>query len=110
MSKNSKRKEAKTNSSPVAVTSPSDLAPASSKEFLDIHATIECGFTLKCVRDMTRTYSKIYNNMSLHYVNINRLSKKRHSLNIIISECNLHIVCLVETKLSHNVKVNIPGY
>ena len=40
-------------SSPVAVTSPSDLAPASSKELLDIQATIECGFTLKRVRDMT---------------------------------------------------------
>ena len=36
-------------SSPVAVTSPSDFAPASSKEFLDIQATIECGFTLKRV-------------------------------------------------------------
>ena len=44
-------------SSAVAVTSPSDFAPASSKEFLDIQATIECGFTLKSVRDMTRTYS-----------------------------------------------------
>ena len=44
-------------SSPLAVTSPSDFAPASSKEFLDIQATIECGFTLKRVRDMTRTYS-----------------------------------------------------
>ena len=31
-------------SNPVAVTSPSDFAPASSKEFLDIQATIECGF------------------------------------------------------------------
>ena len=40
-------------------TSPSDFAPASSKEFLDIQATIECGFTLKRVRDMTRTYSKV---------------------------------------------------
>ena len=38
--------------------SPSDFAPASSKEFLDIQATIECGFTLKHVRDMTRTYSQ----------------------------------------------------
>ena len=44
-------------SSPVAVTSPSDFTPASSKEFLDIQATIECGFTLKRVRDMIRTYS-----------------------------------------------------
>ena len=48
--------------------------------------------------------------MSFYYVNINGFSKKRDSLNIIISECNLHIVCLVEKKLSHNVKVNIPGY
>ena len=31
---------------------------ALSKEFLDIQATIECGFTLKCVRDMTRTYNQ----------------------------------------------------
>ena len=44
-------------SNPVAVTSPSDFAPASSKEFLDIQATIECGFTLKRVRDMIKTYN-----------------------------------------------------
>ena len=44
-------------SNPVAVTSPSHFAPASNKKFLDIQATIECGFTLKCVRDMTRKYS-----------------------------------------------------
>ena len=31
--------------------------PALSKEFLDIQVTIECGFTLKCICDMTRTYS-----------------------------------------------------
>ena len=35
-------------------------APASSKEFLDIQATIECGFTLKRLRDMTRTYSQMH--------------------------------------------------
>ena len=40
------------------LTSPSNFAPASSKEFLDIQATIECGFTLKRVRDMTKTYSQ----------------------------------------------------
>ena len=44
---------------PVAVTSLSDFAPASSKEFLDIQATLECGFTLKQVRDMTRTYRQV---------------------------------------------------
>ena len=45
-------------SSPVPVTSPSDFAPASSKEFLHIQATIKCGFTLKRVCHMTRTYSE----------------------------------------------------
>ena len=45
-------------SCPAAVTSPSDFAPALSKEFLDIQATIDCGFTLKRVCDMTRTYSQ----------------------------------------------------
>ena len=34
--------------------------PALSKEFLDIQATIECGFTLKHVCDMTRTYSQMH--------------------------------------------------
>ena len=47
-------------SSPVAVTSPSNFTPASSKEFLDIQATIEYGFTLKRISDMTRTYSLKY--------------------------------------------------
>ena len=32
----------------------------SSKEFLEIQATIECGFTLKGVRDMTKTYRHIH--------------------------------------------------
>ena len=34
------------------------------KEFLDIQATIECGFTLKHVRDMTRRYSQIMVSLS----------------------------------------------
>ena len=42
-------------SSPVSVTKTSDFAPVSSKEFLDIQATIECIFTLKRVGDMIRT-------------------------------------------------------
>ena len=46
-------------SSPVVVTSNSSFAPASSKEFLDIEATIECGLNLNRVRDMTRTYSEM---------------------------------------------------
>ena len=36
------------------------FATASSKEFLDIQATIECGLTLKCIRDMTRTYIQMH--------------------------------------------------
>ena len=35
------------------------MAPASSKEFLDIQATVERGFTLKLVRDMIKTYNQI---------------------------------------------------
>ena len=34
--------------------------PVSSKEFLDIEATVECRFTLEFVRDMIITYSHIY--------------------------------------------------
>ena len=45
--------------SPVAVPSPSDFAPALSKEFFDIHATKECGYTMNRVRDMTRTCSQM---------------------------------------------------
>ena len=36
----------------------SDTAPASSKEFLVTQATIECGLTLKRVRDMIITYNQ----------------------------------------------------
>ena len=46
--------------SAVAVTLPSDFAPASSIEFPDIQANIECGLTLKRVRDMTKTYSQMH--------------------------------------------------
>ena len=37
-----------------------DFALVPSKEFLDIQATIECGFTLKRVHDMIRTYSQMH--------------------------------------------------
>ena len=36
------------------------FAPALSKKFLDIQATIECGFSLKCVRDLIRKYSQMH--------------------------------------------------
>ena len=43
--------------SPLAGTETLDFAPVSFKEVLDIQATIESGFTLKRLRDVTRTYN-----------------------------------------------------
>ena len=79
-------------SSPVAVTSPSDFVPASSKEFLDIQATIECGFTLKRVRDMTRTYSQLifehYANIGNQVKFINTIQYYQQSLSCLASSVN----------------------
>ena len=44
--------------SPPAATWTSDFASALRKEFLHIQTTIECGFTLKQVHDITRRYSQ----------------------------------------------------
>ena len=47
------------------------MAPASSKEFLDIQATVECGFTLKLVRDMIKTYNPLFtSNSNIVFVRI----------------------------------------
>ena len=45
-------------SRPVAVTLTLDFAPASGKDFLDIQATIESGFTLERICGMIRAYSQ----------------------------------------------------
>ena len=42
-----------------------DFAPVSSKEFLDIQATVEYGFTLGHVRDMIGTYSKEFQGLKI---------------------------------------------
>ena len=52
-------------SSPVVGSSPDSIlvtgfAPVWSKEFRDIQATIECGFNLKRVPDMIRTYNQMH--------------------------------------------------
>ena len=65
--------------SPVAVTKTSDFALALSKEFQNIQATIECGFTLKRVRDMTRTCSHDDDNLQIPGDNLYRGD---HPLNI----------------------------
>ena len=46
-------------SNPIVVTYISD-SPIASKEFLEIQATLESGFTLKRILDMIRTYSQMY--------------------------------------------------
>ena len=55
-------------SNPVDVTETSDVVSVSSKEFLNIQATIERRFTLKRVRDMIVTY----NNKNLRQVSFYR--------------------------------------
>ena len=45
--------------SPVPVNKLSDIAPVLSKEILDTQKNIECGFSLKCAPDMTRTYCQV---------------------------------------------------
>ena len=102
-------------SSPVAVTSPSDFAPASSKEFLDIQATIECGFTLKRVRDMTRTYNldiSIRNSYSCHiFTNLilkfirpepNRISSTQNFGLKLPTRMRLGLSHLSDYKFKHN--------
>ena len=44
-------------SNPIAVIYTSDIASVSRKEFLDVQAIIECGFTLKHARYMIRIWS-----------------------------------------------------
>ena len=54
------KKQVVMGSTPVPVTSPSDFAPPSRKEYPDIQAAIECGFILNQVRRMTRTWSQMH--------------------------------------------------
>ena len=46
-------------SNPVSVTEISDIAPVSSKGFIDIQATIECRLNLERAHDMIKTYSQL---------------------------------------------------
>ena len=64
-------------SSPVAVTDTSDFAPASSKEFLDIQATMECGFTLKCV---TYRYQCSVSTFKFEQVFVSSVKKTSHNV------------------------------
>ena len=91
----------------VPVTSTSDFAPALCKEFLDFQATIYCGFTLKRVRDMTRTYSQIhrmdkyseYNHLASlgKWLSV-RLRAKRFWVRAQFPSLKLQILHLLESK------------
>ena len=48
--------------------------PVSIMKFLDIQATIECGFTLKRVRDMIRTYSQMHRTDKVLTTQLNHLA------------------------------------
>ena len=69
-------------SSPAAVTEPSKFA--SSKGFLDIHAIIKCGFTVKRVRDVIRTYSSWVNFHDVYRGKDFRMLKKKHKKKITL--------------------------
>ena len=63
----------------------SDIAPVSSKELLDIQANIECGFTLKRVRDMIRTYSQTVSHLTLSSkTNIKIKQKNKQTKKVIL--------------------------
>ena len=62
----------------------SDVAPASSKEYYDIHAKIqavECGFTLKLVSDMKITYSQTHHT-DKYSTQLNHLASLAKWLNV----------------------------
>ena len=93
-------------SNPVAVTSPSEFAPASSKEFLDIQATIECGFTLKRVRDMIKTYSQ--NLVAFVFYLNNRVLDKLSEYNTFTYQKTLlHTLFCLFLKLSKAFSVSL---
>ena len=56
-----------------------DFAPVLSKESLGIHAAIECGFTLKRVRDMIRTCNHIASFENSHHTTCRQPTKLRNN-------------------------------
>ena len=56
------------------------MAPVSNKEFLDIQASIECGFTLQRVRDMIKTYSQTLSSLNISEDDTFVITKKLSSI------------------------------
>ena len=74
--------------------------PVTSQEFLDIQATMECGFTLKRARDMIRTYSY---QMAAKYLRIKTIFSK----NVNLMKYQVQTYMLVKTR--NLLFVNFPG-
>ena len=56
-------------------------------EFLDIQGTLECGFTLKGVRDMIRIYSQELTDY--HSANVDEVNKKLEDIGRRVEEIKL---------------------
>ena len=83
-------------SNSVAVTSTLDIVSVSSKEFLDIHATTECRFTLKCLCDMIKRQSPchlcyIFEYVYLHTFHVSFLLKRHVTRGHRISCLSYHM-------------------
>ena len=73
--------------------------PVSSKEFLDIQATLECGFTLKRVRDIIRAYSVTKLVTILTKCFFFHIWTLRATLREIPKDLPLEYLVIIETKL-----------
>ena len=98
----------------VAVTLNSDMAPASSKEFLDIQENYECGFTLKLVRDTIIAYSSSHDSFSILHLNSSSIKKNLDNFKLFFStlDFSLGVICLSETWLDEvgNSLDELPNY
>ena len=60
---------------------------------------------------MPTRHSKFANKFSdiIHW-NCRGIKNKSHELEIIVSECKAQVICLQETKLSHDQKIHLKGF
>ena len=81
--------------SPIAVIENIDFLHVSSKAFLNIQATLECGFTLKRVRDMIWTYNQMQrtNKYSQHGSFIKRIWLNGWVFLYEVSGCGFEFRC-----------------
>ena len=88
-----------------------DFAPALGKVFLDIQATKECGFTMKHVRDMTRTFSQLYIiRLNIYMTGLKWLMKQRvfKSYRKKQEDCNTYTFSQIDRECTLLVITNLP--